>query len=168
MQTRPESTFRTELDWNKKDKKCINEILNGDAYVFAKIVKKIEMDGRFSSVDTLKKGTQSCRSCHVLTKIYKTCEQPPRRAKQRNHIDPEHIRATADGAQLFHNNNARHSYTRFRSVDSSFRTIDPHYMPAAGRGASLYSAIRPFAVNTHASYLDPTATNSHEIWIDLC
>ncbi|TGZ51207.1 Uncharacterized protein DBV15_03175 [Temnothorax longispinosus] len=49
-----------------------------------------------------------------------------------------------------------HSYTRFRSVDSSFRTIDPHYTPATGRGASLYSAIRPFAENTHASYLDPT------------
>jgi len=50
-------------------------------------------------------------------------------------------------------------------VDSSFRTIDSHYMPATSR-ASLYSAIRPFSENTRVSYLDLTATNSRAIWID--
>lgn len=51
-------------------------------------------------------------------------------------------------------------------MDFSFRTIDPHYTPATGRGASLYSAIRPFAGNMHASYLDPTTTNSRGIQVD--
>ncbi|KYN14750.1 hypothetical protein ALC57_13026 [Trachymyrmex cornetzi] len=114
---------------------------------------------------------RDCTYIYVLTKIYKTREQPTRRAKQRNHIDPEPY--TRHGRRVrinkdFPSRASRHSYTRFRSVDSSFRTIDPHYTPAAGRGASLYSAIRPFAENMHASYLDPTATNSHEIWVDLC
>ncbi|KYN04230.1 hypothetical protein ALC62_04996 [Cyphomyrmex costatus] len=120
------------------------------------------MDDRFFRVDTLKKGTET-ESCRSLPRIYKTREQPTRRAKQRNHIDLEPY--TLHGRRVrinkdFPSRASRHSYTRFRSVDSSFRTIDPHYTPATGRGASLYSAIRPFAENTHASYLDPTATNS--------